>query len=366
MRKSSHRVGKCDKIGRAETHSAGSRAARTNLKNLSEELLPLNQVKRQRVGQPGREPRAARARGRGRQKLAGRNAEQSKGPRGSAGKPAAKTSLNNLSKELLLRIRVIRRRGRTLGRKSSAVTVRHSGLRRIVGRTEKRHKGRTGSASKAAAQTNLKRCKPLHRRGHPPPTALVFSPRASEVSAAAVSRMRAKDPAKAAGGQSDPRSSQSRPKRQERLLKMCSSVAKAAKTSIKKGVARLPSAASPMFNNSGSAATKKLKGRDPAAHKPSSNNRELTVRRAVKREIRRAVRRARTLVGNKAPGPQPSFLTLSRKRESSPRMKKLFLVLGCVAFISASAFAGDCCSGKKSKEGSKTEDSTKQSFAEAR
>jgi len=47
-------------------------------------------------------------------------------------------------------------------------------------------------------------------------------------------------------------------------------------------------------------------------------------------------------------------------------MKRLFVVLGCVAFISASAFAGDCCSGKKSKEGSKTEDSTKQSFAEAR
>jgi hypothetical protein len=63
---------------------------------------------------------------------------------------------------------------------------------------------------------------------------------------------------------------------------------------------------------------------------------------------------------------QPSLLTLSRKRQSSPGMKKLFLVLGCVAFVSASAFAGDCCSGKKSKEGGKTEDSTKQSFTEAR
>jgi hypothetical protein len=47
-------------------------------------------------------------------------------------------------------------------------------------------------------------------------------------------------------------------------------------------------------------------------------------------------------------------------------MKKLFLVLGCVAFISGSTLAGDCCSGKKSKEGGKTEDSTKQSLAEAR
>ena len=46
-------------------------------------------------------------------------------------------------------------------------------------------------------------------------------------------------------------------------------------------------------------------------------------------------------------------------------MRKLFLFLGCVAFISASAFAGDCCSGKKSKEGTKTDDSTKQSLTVA-
>jgi hypothetical protein len=47
-------------------------------------------------------------------------------------------------------------------------------------------------------------------------------------------------------------------------------------------------------------------------------------------------------------------------------MTRLFLFLGCVAFISASAFAGDCCSGKKSKGDSKGEDSTKQSFTVAR
>ena len=62
---------------------------------------------------------------------------------------------------------------------------------------------------------------------------------------------------------------------------------------------------------------------------------------------------------------QSSLLTLLRKRQSSAGMKKLFLVLGCVAFISGSAFAGDCCS-KKSKEGGKTEDTTKQNLAEAR
>ena len=45
-------------------------------------------------------------------------------------------------------------------------------------------------------------------------------------------------------------------------------------------------------------------------------------------------------------------------------MKKLLVFLGCIAFISASAFAGDCCSGKK-KEGSKTDDSTKQSLTVA-
>jgi hypothetical protein len=43
-------------------------------------------------------------------------------------------------------------------------------------------------------------------------------------------------------------------------------------------------------------------------------------------------------------------------------MKNLFLFLATVAFVSTSAFAGDCCSGKKSKEKTKGEDSTKQSL----
>ena len=40
--------------------------------------------------------------------------------------------------------------------------------------------------------------------------------------------------------------------------------------------------------------------------------------------------------------------------------------MACVAFVSASAFAGDCCSGKKSKEDSKGQDSTKQSLSVTR
>ena len=55
-------------------------------------------------------------------------------------------------------------------------------------------------------------------------------------------------------------------------------------------------------------------------------------------------------------------LTLPAGEESSPGMKKLFLFLACVAFTSAATFAGDCCSGKKSKEETKGEDSTKQSL----
>ncbi|HEY5952855.1 MAG TPA: hypothetical protein VIT18_00745 [Terrimicrobiaceae bacterium] len=43
-------------------------------------------------------------------------------------------------------------------------------------------------------------------------------------------------------------------------------------------------------------------------------------------------------------------------------MKKLFLFLACVAFTSAATFAGDCCSGKKSKEETKGQDSTKQNL----
>ena len=72
---------------------------------------------------------------------------------------------------------------------------------------------------------------------------------------------------------------------------MFSSVARAGKTSVKsKAVDRPQSAASPMFNSSGSAATKKLKRRKPA----SSKNRKVTVRRAVrKREIRVTRRKAR-------------------------------------------------------------------------
>jgi hypothetical protein len=55
-------------------------------------------------------------------------------------------------------------------------------------------------------------------------------------------------------------------------------------------------------------------------------------------------------------------LTFAAGEESFPDMKKLFLFLACVAFTSAATFAGDCCSGKKSKEETKGQDSTKQNL----
>ena len=128
-------------------------------------------------------------------------------------------------------------------------------------RNAEQGKGRISSAGKAAARINLNRRKPLHRRSHQRPRALVFSPQASEVSAAAVSKMQPKNLARAAGIQSGLPDSESRPKLQKHLLKMFSSVARAGKTPVRsKRVARPQSAASPMLNSSGSAATRKLKG----------------------------------------------------------------------------------------------------------
>jgi hypothetical protein len=311
VRKGSPRIARCDKIRRrAQTHSAGSSAGWINPKNLAKDLLLDNQQKR----------------------------------------------------------------GSPLGRDLKAATVGHSGLRKMAGRNAEQGKGRIRNAGKAAARINLNRRKPVHRRSHQRPRALVFSPQASEVSAAAVSKMQPKNLARAAGIQSGLPDSESRPKLQKHLRKTCSSVARAGKTSARsKGVVRQQSAASPMLNSSGSAAIRKLKARNPAARKTSSKNRRAAVRkklrvtrRAKARTRPKAKGRARTVEASERSSLQLSFLTLSRKQESCAGMKRLFLVLGCVAFISASAFAGDCCSGKKSKEGSKTEDSTKQSFAEAR
>ena len=70
----------------------------------------------------------------------------------SAENSVATTNLKNLFKELLLlRSQETRQRGRLLAKKLRTARIRHSGLRKIVGRTAERRKKRTGSASKAAA-----------------------------------------------------------------------------------------------------------------------------------------------------------------------------------------------------------------------
>lgn len=111
--------------------------------------------------------------------------------------------------------------------------------------------------------------------------------------------MRPKNLAKAAGNQSGRTCSQSRLKRQKHPLKMCSSVARAGKMAVRsKGAARPQSVARLMFNSSSSsAATKKLKARNPGVRKASSNNHG-----AAKREERetRAAPRAKAKAAPKA------------------------------------------------------------------
>ena len=71
--------------------------------------------------------------------------------------------------------------------------------------------------------------------------------------------------------------------RRKRRVKTPSRPEKAGKTSVRSnGVARRQSAANPMVNSSGSAATKKLKVRSPAPRKASSKNRRATARRRAR------------------------------------------------------------------------------------
>jgi hypothetical protein len=233
MRRGSHRAGRCDKIRTTETRNANNSADRTNLKNLSKDLLQDSQRRRQHVGPPEKELHAVTARCRSHHKIARRIAKQGKARINSAGK---------------------------------------------------------------AAQINLNRLKPLHPPGHHRPTVLVFSLHASEANATAVSRMRPSDLAKAAEIRSPLTCSESRPKPQQRHLRTCSSVVRAGKTAVKRqGAVRRQSAESPMFNSSVSALSKALKVRSPAARQASSNKRAVKARRAVRRELRASPREIRVV-----------------------------------------------------------------------
>jgi hypothetical protein len=78
MRKGSQRVARCEKIKKVETRSGGNSAGRTNPKNLSKDLLPDNQGRRQRVGPRGREVSAATARRKSRHKIGESKARKGK------------------------------------------------------------------------------------------------------------------------------------------------------------------------------------------------------------------------------------------------------------------------------------------------
>jgi hypothetical protein len=293
MRKGSRRTVKCDKIRTAETPSADSSVGRTNLKNLSKDLHRNNQRRRRHVVLHGRELHAVTARCRGHPKIAARVAEHVRARMGSAARARAHINLNNLSSHLLLLLLlhspVMQRHASPFGRELQAARGRRSGLRK----TAERRKERIGSAGKAAARTSLNRFKLLRRRGHQRPTHLAVSPRASETNAAAVSRIRVSGLPRAAGIHNPPTCSESRPKRPQRLRKMCSSVVKAAKAAdSSQRAARRQSAESPMFNSSASALSN-LKVKSPPARQARSNKREVKARRVTSRELRAAPREIR-------------------------------------------------------------------------
>jgi hypothetical protein len=302
MGNGSHRDARCERIRKIETRSAGSSAGRTNLKNLSKDLLLDNQLRDRPASLLGKGPNAATTRGRGRHKIARDGKERIR----SAGKAAAQTNLNNLSRELHLQSRVMGRPNSRLGRKLHAATVRRSGVRKMVGRIAKKRKNLMDRVARGAARISRNPFKPLHRRGHQRPTARMPSQHASEVSAIAANKGQPRGLARAAGTQSSLTCSESRLTPQKNLLKTCSSVARAGRRSARsKEVARPQSAASPMFNSSNSAVTRKLKVRNPAARKASSKNRGATVRRKIRVTRKKAkaspkAARARTVEANNA------------------------------------------------------------------
>jgi hypothetical protein len=322
MRKGSRRTVKCDKIRTAETPSADSSAGRTNLKNLSKDLLTDSQRRRRHVGLHGRELHVGRARCKGHPKTARRIAEQVRPRMHNAGKARAQINPNNLSRDLLLLLHspVIRRHGSPLGRELQAARGRRSGLHK----TAEKGKERMGSAGQAAARTSLKRFKLLRRRGHPRPTVPVVGPRASETNAAAVSRIRFSSLARAAGIPSPRMCSESRPKPQQRLLRMSSSVVRAGKTAVKnQGAARRQSAESPMSSSSASALSKALKVKSPVAHQANSNKRGVKVRRgarrAVSRELRAAPRELRAVPKARAKAKVPKTAKGKARRAAANR-----------------------------------------------
>ena len=270
MRKGSPRVAKCEKIKKVETRRGGNSAGRTNLKNLSEDLLPDNQERRQRVSPRGREVNAATARRKSRHKI-GEKAEQSKERIRSVNKGELWINRSSLSEDLPLESHS----PQTF--KVSKVSVgvpqrsRHS---KIVERSKGMPVGampRAGKSAGAVNRTNRPQVLLLARRLQ---LRLHLSRRVRKASVT-----RAMD-------SSDPR-----------LVRRASAIRKVrtpSKSRLKRhvktpvrstGVARRQSAANRTFNSSGSAATKKLRVRSLAPRKASSKNPRATAKRAREKRV---------------------------------------------------------------------------------
>lgn len=273
MQKGSRRDARCGKIRMVETQSAGSSAERTNLKHRARDLLLDNRLTHQHASLLERR-NAATARNRSRHKIA----EDRKTRTDSGGRVAAQAKLNNLSRALPLDSQVMR--GSLPEREPRVRAARRSGLPKIVDRIGKRGQNRIGRAGRGAARTSLSLLKPLRQH----PEARMPSPR-SEVSESAESQGQPRGLARAAGTQSSVTCSERRSKPQKNLPQTSSSVAKAGKTSARsQRVVRPQSAANPTFNSSGSAVTKELKVRNPAASEANNNSNHRAV--VAKREIR--------------------------------------------------------------------------------
>jgi hypothetical protein len=233
--KERQRVAKCEKIRKAEMRGVGNSGAPTNLKSLSKDLLLHRQLRPQVASRHGRESNAARGSGR---KIAGMRQAQVR----SVSKDAVAINPTSLSRGLLRS-----HQRQTFHVRKGSVPVANSHHRsRIVESFKaipKEAMSSNGNSAVAGRRTNR----------HQVPRRLqlslhLLSPHVREAS----------------DSSPKPRKRMSnRPVRSDRA-------------------ARLQSAVNPMSSNSARPFSKEVKVRGPAARKANSNNRAVTVRRAIR------------------------------------------------------------------------------------
>ena len=284
MRKGSQRVAKCEKIKKVETRSGGNSAGRTNLKNLSEDLLPNNQGRRQRVSPRGREVNAATARRKSRHKIGESKARKGKERIRSVNRGELWINRSSPSKNLPLESHS----PQTFQVSKVSVRVpqrsRHS---RIVERSKMMPNGAMRSAGKSVGALNrtnrpqvLLLARRLQLRLH------LLSRRVSKASG--TKAIESSDPSLVRRASAIRKVRMSSKSRLKRHVKTPSRPERARKTSVRsKRVDHPQSAANRTFNSSssGSAATKKLKVRSLAPRKGSSKNPRATARRAREKRV---------------------------------------------------------------------------------